>query len=343
MPVPNDFRLNGALGGLVASQEYMAEQEKQQLANALTQAQTAGHQQQTGQLEALLPLLLEQRKQENTIRERQAGLAQATMGNIPQEAANQGLAGILTGMQTQGSIDALPETQAIEGAKRKGEKLSLEQQNQLRALEQINYILKTQGNLAGATAASELGMNPEVLFKDPTMIGKAIDALKTQMKDTPTFRQDMSKEELKSMTSLEQSRMSLEGTKYTADKNAEVKKAEAAARQAKVEAALSMDKLWSKYTQEYNAIANDPNVPQEQKDFAYEKVENQRQAIVSAKRDPQLTLDPGLQGLIMSNPAQSQPTKKLHQSSATPAPKGSGNSLLTPEQRAKIIKDLQGR
>lgn len=343
MPMPNDFRAIGPLGGFFAGSEFAADREKQELANLLTQAQTAQQQQQTGQLEALLPLLLEQRKQENTIRGREAGLAQATMGNIPQEAANQGLAGILTGMQTQGNINALPETQAIEGAKRKGEKLSLEQQNQLRALEHIEYLLKNEDHLAAATVAKDYGIRTDKLFEDPNKIKMAISALKGQMVNTPSFMQDMTKEELKSVTDIEKSKIAANASKYTADKSAEARSAEAAARAAKAEAALSMDKQLAKYIADYNRIANDPNVPEQDKQRAYDQAEQMRQTVVSMKRDPQLMLDPGLQGLIMSQPTQAQPLKKLHQGSATPAPKGSGNSLLTPEQRAKIIKDLQGR
>jgi len=55
MPVPNDFRLSGALGGLVASQEYQAEQERQALQNLQTQAATAQTQQATAQAQQLLP------------------------------------------------------------------------------------------------------------------------------------------------------------------------------------------------------------------------------------------------------------------------------------------------
>ena len=90
MPVPNDFRLSGALGGLVASQEYQAEQEKQNLANLLTQAQTAQQTQQTQQAQQLLPFLLQQREQENQIRAKEALAAQLGMRNVPQEVANRG-------------------------------------------------------------------------------------------------------------------------------------------------------------------------------------------------------------------------------------------------------------
>ena len=64
MPVPNDFRLNGALGGLIASQEYGDEQKKQELANLLTQAQTGQITQATDEKQRLLPMLLQRAEQE---------------------------------------------------------------------------------------------------------------------------------------------------------------------------------------------------------------------------------------------------------------------------------------
>jgi hypothetical protein len=334
MPVPNDFRLNGALGGLVASQEYMAEQEKQQLANALTQAQTAGQQQQTGQLEALLPLLLEQRKQENIIRERQAGLAQATMGNIPQEAANEGLAGVLTGMQTQDKIASQPEESRIANLERKGKGLGLEQQNQLKALEQINYILKTQGNLAAASSASALGMNPEVLFKDPTMIGKAIDTLKTQMKDTPTFRQDMSKAELDSRTKLESSRITADASKYGADKSAGAREAEATARREAQASALSVEKRFTEAEKAYIA-AGRPAVGPVAEEYAaahnaWTWKENMRQPATSY-------FDPDTGEIRRETPASRPAPARL-------TPQGSGgNPQAQGSSGARIRYDAQGR
>ena len=53
---------------------------------------------------------------------------------------------------------------------RKGKRLSLEQQNQLHALEHIAYIKRFQGDLAAAASARDLGMDPQVLFGNPNIL-----------------------------------------------------------------------------------------------------------------------------------------------------------------------------
>ena len=118
MPVPNDFRLNGALGGLIASQEYGDEQKKQELANLLTQANTAQINQGTDEKAQLLPFLLQQREQENQIRAKSALEAQLGMANVPQEIANQGLQGLLTGKGLQYQNDTFADESKIKDVDR---------------------------------------------------------------------------------------------------------------------------------------------------------------------------------------------------------------------------------
>jgi len=192
MPMPNDFRAIGPLGGYFAGLEFADEREKAGLANLLTQAQTGQTNQATDQAQQLLPLLLQQREQENQIRAKSALEAQLGMANVPQDVANQGLLGQLTGLQTQGKIASQPEEARLASQERKGKGLGLEQQNQLQALEQIDYIRKSQGDLAAATTARELGMNPEVLFKNFEMVKQAINMLKAQMVNTPKHMQKYS-------------------------------------------------------------------------------------------------------------------------------------------------------
>lgn len=338
MPMPNDFRAMGPLGGYFAGLEFADEREKSELAKLMTQAQTGQVNQATDQAQQLLPLLLQQREQENQVRAKSALEAQLGMANVPQEVANQGALAQLTGMQTQDKIASQPEEARIAGQERKGKGLGLEQQNQLKALEQINYILKTQGNLAGATAASELGMNPEVLFKDPTMIGKAIDMLKTQMKDTPTFRQDISKEELKSMTSLEQSRIAAGASMYGADQSRIAREKEAEARATIKANALSMEKQAQQDLAAYRA-AEDRGAPQEELDKLRSRAEQSYLATTQIKAAAQqmgVVLDPGTKELIPTRPGGAAPTLPR-------VPQGSGgNPQAQGSSGARIRYDAQG-
>ena len=82
MPMPNDFRAIGPLGGYFAGLEFADEREKAGLANLLTQAQTSQTNQSTDQAQQLLPLLLQQREQENQIRAKSALEAQLGMANV---------------------------------------------------------------------------------------------------------------------------------------------------------------------------------------------------------------------------------------------------------------------
>lgn len=203
MPVPNDFRLSGALGGLVASQEYQAEQEKQNLANLLTQAQTAQQAQQTQQAQQLLPFLLQQREQENQIRAKEALAAQLGMRNVPQEVANRGQELTLAGMTNQANLENFDENQKIAGMERKGKMLGLDQANQLASLRKIFSVLQAQGPLAASSAAGELGMNPEVLMQNPEMIPRAIALIENQMMRTPQHLSTMAGKELDAVKAAE--------------------------------------------------------------------------------------------------------------------------------------------
>lgn len=333
MPMPNDFRAIGPLGGYFAGLEFADEREKSELAKLMTQAQTGQVNQATDQAQQLLPLLLQQREQENQIRAKSALESQLGMANVPQDVANQGLAGVLTGMQTQDKIASQPEESRIANLERKGKGLGLEQQNQLKALEQINYILKTQGNLAAASSASELGMNPEVLFKDPTMIGKAIDTLKTQMKDTPTFRQDMSKAELDSITKLESSRITAEASKYGADKSAGARQAEAEARQTAQKEALKAEERFGKAEKEYIKAGRPAEGPIAEE---YAAAHNAWSWAMNLKQPASSYLDPDTGEIRRETPAARPPVPRLQ-------PQGSGgNPQAQGSSGARIRYDAQG-
>lgn len=339
MPVPNDFRLSGALGGLVASQEYQAEQEKQNLANLLTQAQTAQQTQQTQQAQQLLPFLLQQHEQENQIRAKEALAAQLGMQNVPLEQQ-------LAGMQTQGKINSFDAEQELAGKEREGKSLSLDASNKLAALRQIQTIMQTQGNLAASSAAGQLGMNPEALMKDPAMIPRAIAMLENQAMRTPQHLGSMAEKELSGVMDIEKAKIGANATIRSAEIGAESRKYEAEIkakeRAAKQEQIKNTDQLLGRYTDEYNKIANDPNATPEQKEQAYQRAESLRQTVVSIKRDPAVVYDPELGKLSTVAPIQSQPIKRLHGSANNPTPKGSGGAqVLSPEQRAEIIKRLQ--
>lgn len=338
MPVPNDFRLSGALGGLVASQEYQAEQEKQNLANLLTQAQTAQQTQQTQQAQQLLPFLLQQREQENQIRAKEALAAQLGMQNVPLEQQ-------LAGMQTQGKINSFDAEQELAGKERKGKSIGLDQANQLAGLRQIHTILQTQGPLAAASAAGQLGMNPEELMKDPAMIPRAIAMLENQAMRTPQHLGSMAEKELSGVMDIEKAKIGANATIRSAEIGAESRKYEAdikaQERAAKKDQIKSSDQLFGRYVDEYNSIAADPNATPEQKEMAYQKAESLRQSLVSIKRDPSVMFDPELSKLSTVAPNQTQPIKRIHGSASNPAPKGSGGAqILTPEQRAEIVRRL---
>lgn len=339
MPVPNDFRLSGALGGLVASQEYQAEQERQALQNLQTQAATAQTQQATTQAQQLLPFLLQQREQENQIRAKEALAAQLGMSNVPLEQQ-------LSGMQTQGKIDSFAGEQELAGKERQGKGMALDQANQLSALRKVHYIMQTQGPLAASSVAGELGMNPKVLMENPEMIPRAISMIENQMMRTPQHLGKMQEKELDTVTDLEKARIGANATIRSAEIGAESRKYEAdikaKERAAKQEQIKNTDQLLGRYTDEYNNIANDPNATPEQKEQAYQKAESLRQTVVSIKRDPAVVYDPELGKLSTVAPNQSQPIKRIHGSASNPAPKGSGGAqVLSPEQRAELIRRLK--
>lgn len=338
MPMPNDFRAIGPLGGYFAGLEFADEREKSELAKLMTQAQTGKVNQETDQAQQLLPLLLQQREQENQVRAKSALEAQLGMANVPQEVANQGALAQLTGMQTQDKIASQPEEARLASLERKGKGLGLEQQNQLQALEQINYIRKSQGDLAAATTARELGMNPEVLFKNPEMVEQAISMLKAQMVNTPKHMQDMSKEELKSVTEIEKSNISAGASRYVADKSAEARKAEADARAQYKATAISMEKQAQQDLAALRA-AEDRQAPQEEIDKLRARAEQSYLATTQIKAAAQqmgVVLDPVSNELIPTRPGGAAPT--LPQ-----VPKGSGGNPQAQGSAPKRIQyDAQG-
>lgn len=244
MPMPNDFRAMGPLGGYFAGLEFADEREKSELAKLMTQAQTGQVNQATDQAQQLLPLLLQQREQENQIRAKSALESQLGMVNVPQEVANQGALAQLTGLQTQDKIASQPEEARLAGLERKGKGLGLEQQNLLKSLEQVDYIRQTQGDIAAAISARELGLNAE-------KVQQAIKIIKGQQMNTPEHMQNMSKEELKSVTEIEKSNISAGASRYVADKSAGAREAEAAARREAQSAALNVEKRFVAAEQAY--------------------------------------------------------------------------------------------
>lgn len=220
MPVPNDFRLNGALGGIIASQEYSDDQKKQELENLLTQARTGQVNQETDEKQQLLPMLLQQREQENQIRAKQVLEAQLGMANVPQEVANQGLQGLLTGRNTQFQLDQLPQTQKLQRGEMTGKLQNQEMTNQLGALRKISRILQTDGPLAAAEASKELGINPQVLLSNPDKLPMAIRHLENQVGWTPAYKQAVDTQGIQSDTSITTTGMNNRSAERIADTRA---------------------------------------------------------------------------------------------------------------------------
>lgn len=318
MPVPNDFRLSGALGGLVASKEYQAEQERQALQNLQTQAATAQTQQATAQAQQLLPFLIQQREQENQIRAKEALAAQLGMQNVPLEQQ-------LAGMQTQGKINSFDAEQQLAGKEREGKSLSLDASNKLAALRQIQTIMQTQGNLAAASAAGQLGMNPEALMKDPAMIPRAIAMLENQMMNTPQHLGKMQEKKLDTVTDLEKARIGV-GPQYA--RIAAEKEWRKEDRDAKTAAKTGVKKLEELATQDLIAArqaANDPNVPQDDRERLIAQAQQSYLAYTQARAAAQqqgVILDPDTMTLQPTRPGGAAPQLPAMPS----APTGSGGN-----------------
>lgn len=325
MPVPNDFRLSGALGGLVASQEYQAEQERQALQNLQTQAATAQTQQATAQAQQLLPFLLQQREQENQIRAKEALAAQLGMRNVPQEVANRGQELTLAGMTNQANLENFDENQKIAGMERKGKMLGLDQANQLSALRKVHYIMQTQGPLAASSVAGELGMNPKVLMENPEMIPRAISMIENQMMRTPQHLGKMQEKELDTVTDLEKARIEV-GPQY--DRIAAEKEWRKEDRDAKTAAKTGVKKLEELATQDLIAArqaANDPNVPVEERERLVAQAQQSYLAYTQARAAAQqqgVILDPDTMTLQPTRPGGAAPQLPAMPS----APTGSGGN-----------------
>ena len=233
MPVPNDFRLNGALGGLIASQEYGDEQKKQELANLLTQANTAQINQGTDEKAQLLPFLLQQREQENQIRAKSALEAQLGMANVPQEIANQGLQGLLTGKGLQYQNDTFADESKIKDVDRQTKLQQAQAMYQLQVLEELDRVSKTEGTLSAASLAQNYGINPEVYFNPASKdkIQETIRHLRNQLGWSPAYKQAMDTAGVQAEASIEGHRISAKATTDAATiaANARTKSAEVAA------------------------------------------------------------------------------------------------------------------
>lgn len=337
MPVPNDFRLSGALGGLVASQEYQAEQERQALQNLQTQTQTASTQQQTSQAAQLLPFLLQQREQENQIRAKQALEAQLGMGNVPLEQQ-------LSGMQTQGKINSFAGEQELAGKERTGKGMALDQANQLSALRKVHYIMQTQGPLAASSVAGELGMNPKVLMENPEMIPRAISMIENQMMSTPQHLGKMQEKELDTVTDLEKARIGV-GPQYARIAAEKEWRKEALAAKADTEKkALDIQKDYVKARNEWLNSGQPTSGPVFDK---YEAAHNDYWTSQTYRQPSNSYLDFET-GDIRRETPQNRPIPPLINrpnagsgGGGNPTGGSGGNQMLSPEQRAELIRRLK--
>jgi hypothetical protein len=154
------------------------------------------------------------------------------------------------------------------------------------------------------------------------------------MKDTPTFRQDMSKAELDSRTKLESSRITADASKYGADKSAGAREAEAAARREAQASALSVEKRFTEAEKAYIA-AGRPAVGPVAEEYAaahnaWTWKENMRQPATSY-------FDPDTGEIRRETPASRPAPARL-------TPQGSGgNPQAQGSSGARIRYDAQGR
>ena len=342
MPIPNDFRLNGALGGWMAGEEYSDEQKKQELANLLTQANTAQINQGTDEKTQLLPLLLQQREQENQIRAKEALAAQLGMANVPQEIANQGLAGQLTGKNTQFQLDQLPKTQELQRGELTGKLQNQEMTNQLGALRKISRVLQTDGPLAAAEASKELGINPQVLLSNPDKLPMAIRHLENQVGWSPAYKQAVDTAGISADASIEGHKIAADASKYVADKNAEARtKAAEVAAAAKKEAdakALTLEKDLTTKKSAWEKAGKPQEGPIAE---AYQSAHDDFFTNQNMRTPPQATLlSDGTIGYV-AGPQRPIPPSGINKSSATQGQSSSGKSILTPEQRQQMINALK--
>ena len=346
MPVPNDFRLNGALGGIIASQEYSDDQKKQELANLLTQAQTGQINQATDEKQQLLPFLLQQREQENQIRAKSALEAQLGMANVPQQIQNQGLADLLAGKNTQFQLDQLPQTQELQRGELTGKLQNQEMTNQLGALRKISRILQTDGPLAAAEASKELGINPQVLLSNPDKLPMAIRHLENQVGWSPAYKQAVDTANISADASIEGHEIAAKASTDVADINAKARTESARlAAEAKKERQNTIKTFQEKAVNAYDKYkeAVKAGKPQSELDELYGEVQHYEQATAAMRQQPITTLDASGNALVQYLPGETMPSaKKLHGSgSTTQGQSSSGKSILTPEQRQQIINALK--
>lgn len=341
MPVPNDFRLNGALGGLIASQEYGDDQKKQELENLLTQARTGQVNQETDEKQQLLPMLLQQREQENQIRAKQVLEAQLGMANVPQQIQNQGLADLLAGKNTQFQLDQLPQTQELQRGEMTGKLQNQEMTNQLGALRKISRILQTDGPLAAAEASKELGINPQVLLSNPDKLPMAIRHLENQVGWTPAYKQAMDVEGVKAETEIKKTGMTTASNERIADTRAAGQVEAAKARQQAEAKAPGLEKEYvARKTAWENAGKPSEGPIAESYDkahfdfFTNQNMRQPAQAVLQAD---------GTIGYVTGTNRTIPDSGIKKKGSNSPAPKGSGESKLSPEQRQKLIDALKAK
>lgn len=341
MPIPNDFRLNGALGGWMAGEEYTDEQKKQELENLLTQARTGQLNQGTDEKAQLLPLLLQQREQENQIRAKSALEAQLGMANVPQEIANQGLAGQLAGKNTQFQLNQLPQTQALSSAQLSGNIQTQELANKLGALRSISSILQMNGPLAAAEAAGKLGINPQALLKDPKRLKEAISHLESQVGWTPAYKQAMDVEGVKADTEIKKTGMTTASNERIANTRAEAQKEAAKIRQEATAKAPGLEKEYVARKTAWEKAGKPSEGPiaesYDKAHFDFFTNQNMRQpAQAVLQADGTIGYVTGTNRTIPDSGIK----KKGSNSSSS---KGSGESKLSPEQRQKLIDALKAK
>jgi len=343
MPVPNDFRLNGALGGWIAGEEYSDEQKKQELANLLTQAQTGQITQATDEKQQLLPMLLQQREQENQIRAKQALEAQLGMANVPQEIANQKLQGLLTGKGLQYQNDTFADESKIKDVERQTKLQQAQAMHQLQVLEELDRVDRTEGTLSAASLAHTYGINPEVYFNPASKdkIKTTIEHLRNQLGWSPAYKQAMDVEGVKAETEIKKTGMTTASNERIADTRAAGQVEAAKARQQAEAKAPGLEKEYvARKTAWENAGKPSEGPIAESYDkahfdfFTNQNMRQPAQAVLQAD---------GTIGYVTGTNRTIPDSGIKKKGSNSSAPKGSGESKLSPEQRQKLIDALKAK
>ena len=204
--------------------------------------------------------------------------------------------------------------------------------------------MQTQGPLAASSVAGELGMNPKVLMENPEMIPRAISMIENQMMSTPQHLGKMQEKELDTVTDLEKARIGV-GPQYARIAAEKEWRKEALAAKADTEKkALDIQKDYVKARNEWLNSGQPTSGPVFDK---YEAAHNDYWTSQTYRQPSNSYLDFET-GDIRRETPQNRPIPPLINrpnagsgGGGNPTGGSGGNQMLSPEQRAELIRRLK--